>query len=86
MSGVGLLALGLGVLVVGVEDDPGGLATRVYVGSRSAGRYVLVSDPEARARIETAWRSTSQHLVADKEELLCLGPLLREVRSPEALH
>lgn len=81
MEGVSLLMSGRGTLIVGVEDDPGGLAIRVFVRHRSEGRYFLVSQPEAREEIARAWRSTSQHLVADVEELAMLGPLLTERRS-----
>lgn len=73
-----MLLSGRGVLVVGVEPDPGGLACRVYVGARYKRRYFLVSEPEARAKVERAWRSTNQHLVADLDDLKALGPLLTE--------
>lgn len=75
-EGIALLCSGRGVLVVGVEPDPGGLATRVYVNHRSDNRYFLISDPEARETVEQAWRSTKQHVVADIDQLQSLGPLL----------
>lgn len=80
MSGLALFFSGRGVLVVGVEPDPGGLACRVYVGSRGNGDYYLVSDPEAREACERAWRSTSRHVIADPEELAAVGVLIRGPR------
>jgi hypothetical protein len=81
VTGIGLLLSSHGTLIVGVEDDPGGLAIRVFVGHRASGRYYLVSEPWAKEKIWSAWRSTSRHLVADLDELAALGPLLTERRT-----
>lgn len=41
--------------VVGVEDDPDGHGLRLYLGTRSAGIYVVVEDPDAQEQVRRAW-------------------------------
>lgn len=68
------------VLISGVEDDPGGLAVRVYIGPRYRRRYYLISEPEARERARRAWGGHHGHLVSTHEELSSVGIFLEEGR------
>ena len=85
MSGeaVAMFLSGRGVLITDVAEDPAGLSTRVYISGEHTDdghydrRYILVSDPELRENARRAWRS-QRHVVADRDELLAAGPLLRE--------
>lgn len=67
-------------LIVGVEDDPGGVAVRVYVGARFERRYYLISDPDAKKRIVDAWAGSRQHVVSTHDELAGVGILLSEAQ------
>ena len=66
MSGLGY-AIGLDVLVVGVETDPtevdetGAPLTRCYIDSRGSWRYVLVGGDDA-ANLRREWGGMAHHL------------------------
>lgn len=71
-------AVGLSVLVTGVEDVDG--ETRVYVGHRSNWRYFVALGPDIE-NIRRQWTNTSQHLVIRKDEL---PPLIQGVRPSDS--
>jgi hypothetical protein len=77
VAALAALMLGRAVFITGVEDDPGGVACRVYVGPRYHRRYFLVSDPDARAECERAWRGSRGHVIADRDDLAAVGVLLQ---------
>lgn len=68
-------------LITGVEDDPGGIGVRVFVGARYKGDYFLVSEPEAVEEARRAW-GRGGHCFGDLDDLREVGILLKEKREP----
>lgn len=71
------------VIITGVEDDPGGIGIRVFIGQRGRGAYFLISDPDDVGRVRDAWaRSYAGHLFALYGDLVQVGVRLNEDGSP----